>query len=112
MLTEKKKHKLSSGQKELITEKDLEEKKSKRKILEGTRRVALLDTFQRKADCDLSHIARGSASTIFQELAFVKDLAFITAMPTHTLISLCLLGNIRNGFAKGTAMEEPRHSFL
>lgn len=92
MLTEKK-CKLISGQKEPITEKDLEEKKSKRKILGGTRRVVLLDTVQRKADCDLSHIARGSASSIFQELAFVKDTAFITAMPTHTLISLCLLGN-------------------
>lgn len=45
-LTEKK-HKLVSGQKDR-SQKDLEVKKSKWKILGGVRRIALLETFQWK----------------------------------------------------------------
>lgn len=37
------------------------------------------------ANCDLSHIARGSSGSLFQELSFVKDLAFSVALPTHML---------------------------
>lgn len=69
---------------EQITEKDLEVKKKKWKFSEGIKRVAGLETLQRTANWNLSHKASGSCSSILLELSFVKNLAFIVAVSTHT----------------------------
>jgi len=47
-------------------------------------RYAGLETLQRTANWNLSHKASGSCSSILLELSFVKNLALIVAVSTHT----------------------------